>query len=86
VFFGLGGLAGLALTVLSGYYWLLAVGAVCIVAAYLYTGGKRPYGYNGLGELFVFVFFVLCGLVRLFFVGLLFVCVLATVCSEVAIA
>jgi 1,4-dihydroxy-2-naphthoate octaprenyltransferase len=57
VFFGLGGLAGLALTVLSGYYWLLAVGAVCIAAAYFYTGGKRPYGYYGLGELFVFIFF-----------------------------
>jgi len=57
LFFGLGGLAGLALTITSGYYWLLAVGAVCIVAAYFYTGGKRPYGYNGLGEIFVFVFF-----------------------------
>jgi 1,4-dihydroxy-2-naphthoate octaprenyltransferase len=57
VFFGLGGLAGLALTITSGYYWLLAVGAVCIAAAYFYTGGKRPYGYNGLGEVFVFVFF-----------------------------
>ncbi|MBG6106408.1 1,4-dihydroxy-2-naphthoate octaprenyltransferase [Frigoribacterium sp. CG_9.8] len=57
VFFALGGLAGLALTITTGYYWLLAVGAVSIVAAYLYTGGTRPYGYNGLGELFVFVFF-----------------------------
>ncbi len=57
VFFGLGGLAGLALTVLSGYYWLLAVGAVSIAAAYFYTGGKRPYGYYGLGEVVVFVFF-----------------------------
>ena len=35
----------------------IAVGAVCIVAAWFYTGGKRPYGYYGLGELFVFVFF-----------------------------
>ena len=35
----------------------LAVGAVAIVAAWFYTGGKRPYGYSGLGELFVFVFF-----------------------------
>ncbi|HOB58295.1 MAG TPA: 1,4-dihydroxy-2-naphthoate octaprenyltransferase, partial [Rhodoglobus sp.] len=33
------------------------VGAVCILAAWFYTGGKRPYGYAGLGELFVFVFF-----------------------------
>ncbi|MCU1558351.1 MAG: 1,4-dihydroxy-2-naphthoate polyprenyltransferase [Microbacteriaceae bacterium] len=57
VFFGLAGIAGLILTVLTGYYWLLAVGAVCIVVAYFYTGGKRPYGYYGLGEVFVFVFF-----------------------------
>ncbi len=57
VFFGLGGLAGLALVVLTQYWWLIAVGAVCIIAAYFYTGGKRPYGYYGLGEVFVFVFF-----------------------------
>jgi 1,4-dihydroxy-2-naphthoate octaprenyltransferase len=57
VFFGLGAVAGVILVVLTGYYWMLAVGAVCIVAAYFYTGGKRPYGYFGLGELFVFVFF-----------------------------
>jgi 1,4-dihydroxy-2-naphthoate octaprenyltransferase len=57
VFFGLGGLAGLALVVLTQYWWLIAVGAVCIVAAYFYTGGKRPYGYYGLGEVFVFIFF-----------------------------
>jgi 1,4-dihydroxy-2-naphthoate octaprenyltransferase len=36
---------------------MLAVGALCIVAAWFYTGGKRPYGYSGLGEVFVFVFF-----------------------------
>jgi 1,4-dihydroxy-2-naphthoate octaprenyltransferase len=57
VFFGIGALAGLALVILSGYWWLLAVGAASIAAAYLYTGGKRPYGYYGLGEVFVFVFF-----------------------------
>lgn len=57
VFFGLAAAAGLAIVVLTGYYWLLAIGAVCIAAAFFYTGGKRPYGYYGLGELFVFAFF-----------------------------
>ena len=57
VFFGLAGLAGLAIVVITQLWWLLAVGAVAIVAAWFYTGGKRPYGYSGLGELFVFVFF-----------------------------
>ena len=57
VFFGIAALAGLALVIRTGQYWLLAVGAVAIVAAYFYTGGKRPYGYNALGEVFVFVFF-----------------------------
>jgi 1,4-dihydroxy-2-naphthoate octaprenyltransferase len=57
VFFGLAAVAGVILVVHIGQYWLLAVGAVCIIAAYFYTGGKRPYGYFGLGELFVFVFF-----------------------------
>ena len=56
-FFALAALAGLALTVVTGQWWMLAVGAVAIVAAWFYTGGKRPYGYSGLGELFVFVFF-----------------------------
>lgn len=37
--------------------WLIAVGAVCLAGAWLYTGGSRPYGYSGLGELAVFVFF-----------------------------
>jgi 1,4-dihydroxy-2-naphthoate octaprenyltransferase len=57
VFLGLAGVAGAILVVHIGQYWLFAVGAVCIAAAYFYTGGKRPYGYYGLGELFVFVFF-----------------------------
>lgn len=55
--FGVAALAGLAVVVLSGQWWLLAVGAVSIAAAWFYTGGPRPYGYAGLGELFVFVFF-----------------------------
>lgn len=57
IFFGLGALAGLFLVITSGHWWLLAVGAAAILAAWFYTGGKRPYGYAGLGEVFVFVFF-----------------------------
>lgn len=38
-------------------WWLLLVGAVCILAAWTYTGGKRPYGYSGFGEVSVFLFF-----------------------------
>jgi 1,4-dihydroxy-2-naphthoate polyprenyltransferase len=54
--FAVAALAGLALAALSSW-WLLAVGAVCIVAAWTYTGGPVPYGYRALGEVFVFVFF-----------------------------
>ena len=48
--------AGLALSLLVAW-WLLLVGAACIVAAWYYTGGRSPYGYRGLGEVSVFVFF-----------------------------
>lgn len=54
---GVGGLLGLALVAVSGHWWLLAVGALAIAAAWFYTGGRRPYGYLGLGEVGVFVFF-----------------------------
>jgi 1,4-dihydroxy-2-naphthoate octaprenyltransferase len=54
--FAVAGLAGLALAAATSW-WLLAVGAAAILAAWGYTGGPRPYGYTGLGELFVFVFF-----------------------------
>lgn len=57
VFFGLAAAAGLAAVVLSGRWWFLAVGVVAIIAAWLYTGGKKPYGYMGLGEIMVFIFF-----------------------------
>lgn len=57
VFFALGAAAGIAIVVLTGLWWLLAVGAVALVAAWFYTGGKLPYGYLGLGELVAFVFF-----------------------------
>jgi 1,4-dihydroxy-2-naphthoate polyprenyltransferase len=62
--FGIACLAGLALVIMTQYWWLLAVGAACVLAAWYYTGGRRPYGYLGLGEVFVFVFFGLvavCG-------------------------
>lgn len=55
--FVLAALAGLAIVVVTGYWWLLIVGAVSIAAAWYYTGGRHPYGYFGLGELFVFIFF-----------------------------
>jgi len=48
---------GLALVALSGAFVMLLVGAASIVASWYYTWGKRPYGYSGLGEVFVFVFF-----------------------------
>jgi 1,4-dihydroxy-2-naphthoate octaprenyltransferase len=60
--FGVAGVAGLALAAATAW-WLLAVGAVCVVAAWFYTGGTRPYGYLGLGEVMVFVFFGLVAVV-----------------------
>lgn len=57
VFFALSALAGLAIVIRTQQWWMLAVGALAIVAAWFYTGGKRPYGYYALGELFVFIFF-----------------------------
>jgi 1,4-dihydroxy-2-naphthoate octaprenyltransferase len=54
--FGVAGVAGLALAA-STAWWLVAVGAVSVLAAWFYTGGSKPYGYLGLGEVMVFVFF-----------------------------
>jgi 1,4-dihydroxy-2-naphthoate polyprenyltransferase len=50
------GVAGLALAAVTSW-WLVAAGVACIAAAWFYTGGPRPYGYRGLGEVFVFAFF-----------------------------
>jgi 1,4-dihydroxy-2-naphthoate octaprenyltransferase len=61
VAFAVAGLAGLTLVSLSREWWLIAVGAVCIAAAWFYTGGSRPYGYLGFGEIAVFVFYGLVG-------------------------
>ena len=54
--FGVAALAGSVLSALTSW-WLLLVGAVAIAAAWAYTGTARPYGYRGLGEVSVFVFF-----------------------------
>ncbi|MEO9324384.1 1,4-dihydroxy-2-naphthoate polyprenyltransferase [Nocardioides sp. C4-1] len=65
--FGVAGVAGLVLAATTAW-WLVAVGVVCIVAAWFYTGGDKPYGYLGLGEVMVFVFFGLVAVVGTTFV------------------
>ena len=57
VFFAIAAVAGVLVVWKSGQWWLLAIGAVAIAAAWFYTGGKRPYGYAPFGELAVFLFF-----------------------------
>lgn len=54
--FGVAAVAGLALAAATSW-WLILVGVAAIAAAWFYTGGPRPYGYAGFGEVFVFVFF-----------------------------
>jgi len=57
VCFGVAGVAGLVLIAMTHQWWLIIIGIACIVAAWSYTGGTQPYGYRGLGEIFVFIFF-----------------------------
>jgi 1,4-dihydroxy-2-naphthoate octaprenyltransferase len=54
--FGIAACAGLVLALMTSL-WLVLVGALAIIAAWTYTGGPRPYGYAGWGEVFVFIFF-----------------------------
>ncbi|MFI8774455.1 1,4-dihydroxy-2-naphthoate polyprenyltransferase [Gordonia sp. NPDC062954] len=54
--FAVGALCGLVLAVTTAW-WLVVIGAICIAGAWFYTGGRKPYGYIGLGEVAVFVFF-----------------------------
>ena len=55
--FGVSALAGLGMVLLSQFWLLIPIGLSAIAAAWFYTGGAKPYGYAGYGELFVFVFF-----------------------------
>ena len=65
--FGLAVLVGVYLIVVAGWL-LLAIGAASILAGVLYTGGPRPYGYEGLGEVFVFTFFGVVAVAGSYFV------------------
>ena len=60
--FGVAGVAGLVLAATTAW-WLVVVGALCVLAAWFYTGGSKPYGYLGLGEVMVFVFFGLVAVI-----------------------
>ena len=73
VFFALAAASGLAIIFITGLWWLVALGLASIVAAWFYTGGKNPYGYAGLGEIAVFVFFGLVATIGTAFIQVGFV-------------
>jgi 1,4-dihydroxy-2-naphthoate octaprenyltransferase len=74
--FAVAAVAGLVLSLITDWR-LLVVGVACLLAGWLYTGGPRPYGYLGLGEVFVFVFFGLVATVGTVYVEILRVTQLA---------
>ena len=88
-----GAAAGLALALTSAP-WLIAVGAACVAGAWLYTGGSRPYGYAGFGEVAVFVFFGLVAVLgtqytqslRIDRVGVMLAVAIGTLSSAVLVA
>ncbi|WEV64489.1 1,4-dihydroxy-2-naphthoate octaprenyltransferase [Bifidobacterium sp. ESL0732] len=49
--------SGLAITIVTGHWWLIVLGVLCLLAGWFYVGGKHPYGYAGFGEVGVFIFF-----------------------------
>ncbi|OBK25084.1 1,4-dihydroxy-2-naphthoate polyprenyltransferase [Mycobacterium asiaticum] len=88
-----GSVAGLALALVSAP-WLIAVGVGCVAGAWLYTGGSKPYGYSGLGEAAVFVFFGLVAVLgtqytqalRVDWVGLVMAVAVGALSSSVLVA
>lgn len=91
--FGVGGVAGVVLSLTSAP-WLILVGLACVAGAWFYTGGKKPYGYLGFGEIAVFVFFGLVAVLGTEFVqagrvdasGVLAACAVGSYSSAVLVA
>ena len=71
--FGIAMAAGLVIVVVTSQWWLLGIGALAVLAAWFYTGGKSPYGYASLGEIAVFVFFGLVATVGTNFIQTLLI-------------
>ena len=63
LFFLVAALSGLFITILSKQWWFLLLGLSAFIAAWTYTGGPKPYGYAGLGEIFVFIYFGLVAVI-----------------------
>ena len=57
LFFFIAAISGLIITILTKQWWFLLLGISAVIAAWTYTGGPKPYGYAGFGEIFVFIYF-----------------------------